>query len=55
MLIRKLRARPQRERGATSTEYALMAGMIALVIVSGVMVFGQALNSVFLNFPDIWH
>lgn len=32
------------ERGATATEYALLCGFIALVIVIGVAAFGVALN-----------
>ena len=35
------------ERGATATEYSLLAGFIALVIVAGVGLFGVALNSFF--------
>jgi pilus assembly protein Flp/PilA len=35
------------ERGATATEYSLLAGFIALVIVSGVGLFGMGLNTLF--------
>lgn len=35
------------ERGATATEYALLVGLIALALVIGVGVFGQALNTWF--------
>lgn len=35
------------ERGATATEYSIMVGFIALVIVAGVGAFGLALNDVF--------
>jgi Flp pilus assembly pilin Flp len=42
---------PQRfrgeERGATATEYSILAGFIALIIVAGVGAFGLALNGVF--------
>lgn len=31
------------ERGATATEYAMLCGFIALVIVAGVALFGTAL------------
>lgn len=41
-----LRARIS-ERGATAVEYALMAGLIALVIVGGVTVFGVGVNNLF--------
>jgi pilus assembly protein Flp/PilA len=35
------------ERGATATEYSIMVGFIALIIVAGVGAFGLALNGVF--------
>ncbi|PNI10590.1 Flp family type IVb pilin [Arthrobacter sp. AFG7.2] len=35
------------ERGATSTEYSILTGFIAMVIVAGVGLFGTSLNSVF--------
>ncbi|GAP57483.1 MULTISPECIES: Flp family type IVb pilin [Arthrobacter] len=35
------------ERGATATEYSLLVGLIALVIVAGVGLFGGALNGFF--------
>jgi pilus assembly protein Flp/PilA len=35
------------ELGATATEYSILAGFIALVIVAGVGFFGIALNGVF--------
>lgn len=35
------------ERGATATEYGLLVGFIAIVIVVGVGVFGEALNTYF--------
>ncbi|WP_415854585.1 Flp family type IVb pilin [Sinomonas sp. G460-2] len=35
------------ERGATATEYALLVGLIALIIVVGVGAFGGALNTWF--------
>ncbi|WP_336857624.1 Flp family type IVb pilin [Sinomonas albida] len=42
-------SQPQRrdERGATATEYALLVGLIALIIVVGVGAFGTALNTWF--------
>jgi pilus assembly protein Flp/PilA len=33
------------ERGATATEYGLLVGFIAIAIVAGVAVFGDALNT----------
>lgn len=35
------------ERGATATEYGLLVGLIALIIVVGVGLFGRNLNSFF--------
>lgn len=35
------------ERGATATEYSILTGFIAMVIVAGVGLFGISLNSVF--------
>lgn len=37
------------ERGATATEYSLLISFIALIIVTGVGIFGIALNGVFLG------
>ncbi|MDQ4488802.1 Flp family type IVb pilin [Sinomonas sp. ASV486] len=35
------------EEGATATEYALLVGLIALIIAVGVLAFGGALNTWF--------
>ena len=35
------------EKGATATEYSLLVGLIALVLVAGVGFFGSALNTWF--------
>jgi pilus assembly protein Flp/PilA len=35
------------EKGATATEYGLLVGLIALIIVAGVGLFGQNLNAFF--------
>ncbi|MFJ6374837.1 Flp family type IVb pilin [Pseudarthrobacter oxydans] len=35
------------EKGATATEYSLLVGLIALVIVAGVTLFGGNLNTFF--------
>jgi pilus assembly protein Flp/PilA len=35
------------EKGATATEYGLLVGLIALIIVIGVGLFGKALNTFF--------
>lgn len=35
------------ERGATATEYGLLVGFIAIIIVAGVGIFGAALDTYF--------
>lgn len=40
---------PTQEEGATATEYSLLAGFIALVIVAGVGSFGTALNGIYIG------
>jgi pilus assembly protein Flp/PilA len=35
------------EKGATATEYGLLVGLIALIIVAGVGFFGDALDTFF--------
>ncbi len=35
------------EKGATATEYGLLVGLIALIIVAGVGLFGEALDDFF--------
>ena len=37
----------QEEKGATGTEYSILVGFIALVIVAAVSLFGIALDAVF--------
>ena len=39
--------RASSEKGATATEYSLLVGLIALVIVAGVTLFGTNLNTFF--------
>ena len=46
------------EKGATATEYSLLVGLIALVIVFGVGAFGTALNNWFTTLSTTvggWH
>ena len=38
------------ETGATATEYALLVGFIAIVIVAGVTLFGTALSGMYSGF-----
>jgi pilus assembly protein Flp/PilA len=37
------------DKGATATEYGLLVGLIALIIVVGVGLFGDALNDFFVG------
>lgn len=46
-LLVNLTARFSIEKGATATEYSLLVGLIALVIVGGVTLFGTNLNLFF--------
>ena len=40
---------PTQEEGAMATEYSLLAGFIAIVIVAGVGAFGTALNGIYMG------
>ena len=42
------------EQGAVATEYALMAGLIAVVIVGGVTLFGGSVQALFQLVVDNW-
>jgi len=48
-LVTTVRAIFTNEKGATATEYSLLVGLIALVIVAGVTLFGGNLNTFFNN------
>ena len=48
----ELRDRLAGEHGATAVEYALMVGLIALVVVAAVTVLGQSTSSQFQDFSD---
>jgi pilus assembly protein Flp/PilA len=41
------------EAGATAVEYALMAGLIAVVIATAVAAAGQSLTAMFTGFNDV--
>ena len=43
-----------RERGATAVEYALMAGLIAIVIVAGVTALGRLVDGQFSAGADLF-
>ena len=45
--IAGIKERLEAEKGATATEYSLLVGLIALVIVIGVTAFGTNLNTFF--------
>jgi len=40
------------ETGATAVEYALLVGLIAVVLVGGLMLFGPQLSTFFSNMAD---
>jgi pilus assembly protein Flp/PilA len=39
------------DRGATAVEYALIVGLVAMVIVGSVTVFGMAVSGLFTSVP----
>lgn len=41
---------PRSERGATATEYALLVGLIAVVIAGAVLTFGGVLGASFTSY-----
>ena len=45
--IAGIKDRFESEKGATATEYSLLVGLIALIIVAGVTLFGSKLNLFF--------
>ena len=44
----------EQDRGATAVEYALMVGLIAVVIVSAVVALGGAVNALFVIPAGVW-
>ncbi|MHC6221831.1 Flp family type IVb pilin [Arthrobacter sp. MMS24-S77] len=46
-MFRKLTSTLAGEHGATATEYSILVGFVAMVIVAGVGLFGTALNGYF--------
>jgi len=47
--MKKLMELLKKEDGVTSSEYALIAALIALVIIAGVRALGVSLNNAFTN------
>jgi len=47
MLMESLRSFIKREDGASAIEYALIAGLIGIVIVGGATFLGEEINSIF--------
>ncbi len=45
MLMTDILFRRCLERGATATEYAILAAMVATIVIAGVLVFGTAVSS----------
>ncbi|WP_138442270.1 Flp family type IVb pilin [Sinomonas susongensis] len=43
----------QCERGATATEYAILCGSIAMVIIAGLALFGAALGDYYNHLVDL--
>jgi pilus assembly protein Flp/PilA len=41
-----------KDRGATATEYAILVAFIALLIIGGVTIFGNALSGWFSDLAD---
>jgi pilus assembly protein Flp/PilA len=52
MRRRLVLAFPRRERGASSVEYALLIGLIAIIIIVGVTLFGQGTGGLFQKTCD---
>lgn len=52
MFVSDLREK-KNERGATATEYGLLVGLIALIIVVGVGAFGTALDAFFSGLAGV--
>ncbi len=51
-MLTKLYVRLASDEGATAAEYGLLVALIALIIVVGVGLFGEALNTFFSGLAD---
>ena len=47
MTVVSMRFEDRKERGATAVEYGLLVGLIAVVMIAGVTVFGKSLTGLF--------
>lgn len=45
--------RDDHEQGATATEYAILCGFIAMVIVAGITLFGASLSDYYNHLVDL--
>lgn len=52
MLMESLRSFIKREDGASAIEYALIAGLIAVVIIGGATMLGEQINDVFVGIAE---
>lgn len=53
-LVARLTSRIRDERGATAAEYALMASLIAVVIITAVTAVGVSVTALFQRAVDAW-
>ncbi|MDX9687703.1 Flp family type IVb pilin [Halopseudomonas formosensis] len=51
-MMEKLRSFIKREDGASAIEYALIAGLIAVVIIGGAQAIGLELSDIFTTIKD---
>ena len=49
LTMRQLRSFRRCQSGATAVEYAMIAALIGIVIISGATLVGQAVNNMFIN------
>ena len=53
--LRQRCSRLRDDRGATAVEYGLMVGLIAVVIIGAVTVFGLAVSDLFIIPADVFN
>ena len=52
MLMESLRAFVKREDGASAIEYALIAGLISVMVIGGAQLIGADLNTLFRDIAE---